>query len=51
MLILIEKIQDDSPEPLIVSQYAVLMCSYPRKQSFLIILSSPLGSRVSIQSP
>lgn len=50
MLILIEKIQYKRPEPLKVSQYAVLMCSYPGNQSFLIILSSPLGSGVSIQS-
>jgi len=48
---LIENIQYGRPGPLIVSQYPVLMCSYPGKKIFLIILSSPLGSRVSIQSP
>ena len=42
--ILIENIQYGRPGPLIVSQYPALMCSYPRKKIFLIILSSPLGS-------
>ena len=51
MLILIENIQDDSPEPLRVSKYAVFMCLYPGENIFLIILSSPLGSRIPIQSP
>jgi len=48
MLIPIEKTQYGRHGPFRVGQYAVLMCSYPGKQSFLIILSSPLGSKVSI---